>query len=890
MLKTLLVMSSLLLASGAADAATVENLRCEFRKEPRGVDCAKPRLSWNLSSMKRGDGQTAYRVLVASSSDLLARGRGDLWDSGKVVGAESTNVEYGGVGLPSGATAFWKVEVWDKDGKQSGWSSVASFSMGLLNQADWKGQWIGMESAGENECPWLRKSFTLEKVPESALAYVASIGYHELYINGHRVGDGVLAPSTSDLGKRALYSTYDLKPYLKPGANAVGLWVAPGWSQFKNGTPAVAPYAGKRSLVLAQLQFGVMKGPFTTVASDDSWRCSLSSTTHLGQWQYADFGGDSVDARREVPGWSNAGFDDAAWEKATTCHPGLQVSSDFVEPNRKLEQIAATEVTEVSPGKYRFTMAKLFTGWAQVALKGAPGQKIVIHCSSLPTKEEEYNQRDETILGPTGEGTFCNRFSYHEIAFVTVEGLTNAPSLTDVVGFRVGNDRQRIGTFDCSNALLKQIYDITVNTYENLTTGGMTVDCPHRERLGYGGDAHDSMEMALDTFGSEAFFSKWAQDWCDIQQPEGRIAHTAPQTGGGGGPAWSGFIITMPWEVYQSCGDRRILEKTYPAARRWLDFMESHVGADGLLSATFGGSWSFLGDWVAPGRRESSEKPETQPFNNCYYLYVTRLAAKTAAILGHSEDASILTARANRLQAAINTRFMDPVTKAYFDTRQTRTVMALMSGTVAPENLGAVMKNLENEILVDHKGHLDTGLHGTYYMTKYLTEHERSDLIFTYATQTTYPSYGDLIAKGYTTWPEYWAGSDSRMHGCLNGIGGWFTKGIGGIRADAPGFKHFIIRPAIVGDLTWAKAEFHSVQGLIVSHWKRDGSNLTLEITVPTNTSATVFIPAADAAHVEESGRLASRAQGVKFLRMQEGSAVYEVESGHYNFEREGAA
>lgn len=877
-----------LCCSAVTDAASVGNLRCEFMEKPLGIDSVKPRLSWNLYSDRRGERSVAYRVLVASSAELLGRNKGDLWDSGKVMATAVNDTEYAGRPLQSGERVFWKLRVWDRERKQSAWSAAARFSVGLLNRADWKGQWIGMETAQESDCPWFRKSFRVERMPESALAFVASIGYHELYVNGKRVGEAVLSPSTSDLGKRVLYSTYDLKPYLKVGENAVGLWIGPGWSQFKMGNPGVAPYAGKKSLVLAQLQMGDGSGPFERVVTDESWRCSLSTTSHLGKWQYADFGGDSVDARRELAGWKNTEFDDSGWEKAAVYRPDRLISSDFVEPNRKLEKIAATEVSEVGPGKYRFVMSKLFTGWAEIALKGKPGQKIVIHISSLPTKEEEYNQRNEYIVGATGVGNFCHRFSYQEIGFVTVEGVDYVPSVKDVVGYRVGNDRRRIGQFDCSNALLKQIYYITVNTYENLTTGGITVDCPHRERLGYGGDAHGSMELALDTFESNAFFSKWAQDWCDIQQSEGRIAHTAPQAGGGGGPAWSGIIVTMPWEVYQSTGDRRILEKTYPSARRWLDYMQNHVGADGTLQPTFGGIWSFLGDWVAPGRRESSDKPETAPFNNCYYLYVMRLAAKTAAIVGHSEDVHLLTARANKLQVAINKRFMDPVTKAYFDMRQTRTVMALVSGTVAPENLGTVMKNLENEILVARNGHLDTGLHGTYYMTKYLTDHERSDLIYTYATQTSYPSYGDLIAKGYTTWPEYWAGSDSRIHGCLNGIGGWFTKGLAGIRADAPGFRHFMVRPAIVGDLSWAKAQFQSVQGLIVSHWKKDGQRFTLDVTVPPNTSATVFVPAADASHIKESGRLASRAQGVKFLRMQEGNAVYEVESGWYSFVREG--
>jgi alpha-L-rhamnosidase len=454
------------------------------------------------------------------------------------------------------------------------------------------------------------------------------------------------------------------------------------------------------------------------------------------------------------------------------------------------------------------------------------------------------------------------------------------------VGYRISNDRKRTGQFSCSNALLNQIYDITVNTYENLTTGGMTVDCPHRERLGYGGDGHGSMEIALDTFESAAFFSKWAQDWCDVQQPDGNIYHTAPTMGGGGGPGWSGFIIALPWEAYQTYGDKRILEKTYPAVCKWLEFLKAHVSEDGLLAPLPGGSWMFLGDWVAPGRNEESSTPEALLFNNCYYLYVLRLTAKIARVLSKPDDESQWLARAISLQTAINERFLNPATQAYLDTKQTHCVMPLVSGAVAPESIGDVVKNLENEILVACQGHLDTGLHGTYFMTKYLTEHERSDLIFTYATQTTPPSYGDLIARGYQTWPEDWDNAPSRLHGCLNGIGGWFMRGVAGIRPDedAPGFKHFIIKPAIVGDLTWAKMQFDSLHGRIESGWKRDGGVLAFHIIIPANTNATVVIPAKDPGRVMESGKPAGQSSGVRFVRMEDNAAVYEVGSGDYRF------
>ncbi len=877
------------LAVVGASSILPAQLRCEYRVNPLGIDTVRPRFSWICAARNASDRgliQTAYRVLVASSPQNLAASKGDLWESGKILSDRSDNVAYAGAALKAGQRCYWKVEIWDGSNRPSAWSAPSDFSIGLPGPRDWHARWIGMDGGDERDCPWFRKEFSIISVPESALIYVGSIGYHELYVNGHKVGDQVLTPSVSDLQKRALYLTYDVRPLLKPGMNVVAIWGAPGWGPFRDFNPVVDFHVAKSPLVIAQLQLGAARGPFQKIVTDATWRCAPSTTRHLGEWHNSDYGGDQVDASREVPNWNRVGLDDSGWAHAHIYPVTLALSPDAVEPNRKCDTILPTKVEKIAPGKFRFVMAKLFTGWVEVRIKGTPGRKITISISSLSDRQVEFNERDAFVLGPSGVGTFCNRFSYHECGFVTVEGLEDAPAISDVTGYRIANDRKRTGDFDCSNRLLKKIYDITVNTYVNLSTGGMTVDCPHRERLGYGGDGHTSLELALGTFESDAFFHKWARDWCDIQEPDGRIYHTAPTMGGGGGPAWSGFVIFMPWEVYQTYGDTRILERTYPTAHKWLAYLDAHVGSDGILAPLPGGDWYFLGDWAAPGRSEASNTPEALLFNNCYYLYVTRLAAHIANVLGKPDDARALTARADTLRQAINKRFLNPDTKAYLDTRETHCVMPLLAGAVPADAIPQVMTNLENEILVTRKGHLDTGLHGTVFLTKYLTEHDRNDLVYTYATQTTAPSYGDLIAKGYATWPEYWEGADSRMHGCLNGIGGWFQRGVAGIRPDpaAPGFKRMLIQPAIVGDVTWAKARFKSPQGTVISAWNRKGGRLTMDVVVPANTRATVVVPVGDARSILESGKSAMRARGVTFRKTRGNATLFDVASGAYHF------
>ena len=870
--------------AAGSSSVSVTDLRCEYRVDPLGIDTDAPRLSWRLvdPAGRRGQRQTAYRILVASTPARLAAEKGDAWDSGRVRSDQSLNIPYAGLKLRSSSICFWKVMVWDRDGKPSLWSAPARFALGLLAKTDWSGNWIGMASAAETDCPWLRKTFMIEDDPEIGLAHVGSIGFHELTVNGQKVDDRVLSPNVSNLQSRALTVTYDIKPYLKRGKNVVAIWLAPGWSVFRDGNPNVDFHVKKKPLCIAQILFGPDQNRMTKVGSDPSWRCSLSSTRHLGRWQNSDFGGDHVDAAKEAPGWNDVTFDDAAWEPATIYDPGLILSPDLAEPNRKCDTIPAAKVEQVGPRKYRFTMAKLYTGWIEIKLSGSPGSMVTIMASSLPERDVEYNQLNQFVLGSEGAGTFCNRFSYHEVKYVTVDGIDTAPAMAYCVGYRISNDRKRIGSFDCSNRLLKQIYDTTINTYVNLTTGGMTVDCPHRERLGYGGDGHTSLEIALDSFESAAFFSKWAQDWVNVQKPDGDIYHTAPTMGGGGGPAWGGFVVVMPWETYAATGDCRILEKTYPTAQKWLAFLDAHTGADGLLSLP--GQWYFLGDWVTPHGSEESTSPEALLFNNCYFLYVSRLAAQIAAVLGLPREEHL--ARVKSLRQAINQRFFRADLHCYLDTRETHCVMPLVSGAVPEEEVVNLLKTLEHEILTTQKGHLDTGLHGTYFMTKYLAEASRSDLVFTWATQITFPGYGDLLAKGYETWSESWGGSASRMHGCLNGIGGWFQRGLAGIRPDPayPGFKQFTIQPAIVGDLTWVQCSHKSPYGVITSNWKRDGTNIELEIAIPPNTTATVHIPAPDPGSVSESGRPANRAPGVKFRKMENGAAVWEVESGTYQF------
>jgi len=880
---------------GVDNGLVVRNLQCEFLSNPEGVEHSHPYLSWEIDAPgKRNVLQSSYRILVYNSDRKPEDGLEPYWDSGKIRSGNSVNVQYEGEPLQSAKKYYWRVQIEDNYENRSQISEWASFETGILKQKEWVAKWVHAPTSDSTNCPYLRYDFELDKNPLFAPAYIASVGFHELYVNGKKVGDAVLTPSVSDLRNRALYLSYDISGYLVEGKNNIVIWLASGWADFSDANPRADFNVNIRPLCKAQF----MTGPGQWIVTNETWRYMPSNTFHLGRWQNSDFGGDLVvDADRDVE-WLLTHMEDDRWTHVDVVESGLKISSDFLEPNRMVKERTVKSIQKTGERKYQFSMDSIYTGWIEATLKGKPGQRISISASSYPDKEVEFNQTNILVLGADGKGQFRNRFSYHQVEYITVDGISYQPELNDIRGYQVTNDRERYGDFLCSNELLNQIYANTCYTYESLSTGGMSVDCPHRERLGYGGDGHSSLDIALDAYASHPFFTKWAQDWVDIQDDNGRINHTAPTLGGGGGPAWSGFILTMPWEVYLNYGNTRILENTFTAAQKWLGYLEAHIGEKGLLEVVSAGDWEymggnrwlFLGDWANPHGQEVSDSEEASLFNNCYYVFVLKIASDISQILEMEDIAEAYRTKAREVSEAVNRIFYDSIRYTYIDTRQTHLVMPLVAGIVPEKDIPLVEEKLREEILVNRDGHFDTGIHGTYYLTRYLTETGNHELLNTLMNQTTYPGFGEIISRGEITWPEYWHPVNSRVHGCLNGIGGWFQRGILGIQTDAesPGYTHFIIKPAFMDSLRWAKGYHISPYGPIEVSWEKTREACTLEIDIPENTSASVFIPAKAEINITENagegGKALKDAHGVRFKGMENGSAVLNVGSGHYKF------
>jgi alpha-L-rhamnosidase len=883
-------------------------LQCEYLTDPLGIDVEKPRLSWTIPLQRRGPRQTAYRILVASSPETLAKDRGDLWDTGRVASEQSTFVEYGGRPLASGERCFWKVRAWNNGGAATGWSAPALWTMGLLHESDWSARYVGLpRPAGVREgaplpFPWLRKTVTLSARPRRAVAYVNPLGYYELYINGRKVDDHVLSPVPSDFSRRNIYVTHDVTRYLAPGKNTVALWLGRGWY--------VRGHAGvihDGPLVRAQLDVDVPGETHLRVITDDTWKVHESPITPLGRGTaFGDYGGERYDARLEVPDWNATGFDDSGWQNAAAFDPPKVVTAaQNVEPNRIIETVKPESVVEMGAGVHMFKLPRNLTGWFELRLpRGlAAGTTIKLEYSDFPPptgggRWQIHNQRDECIVRGAGDEVFRSRFNYHGFGWVRVSGLPVAPSVDDAKAYLIHTAYEPAGEFACSNELLNRIYRMTTYTYRCLTLGGYVVDCPTRERLGYGGDAGTSLETGMFNFTAGGLYNRWLADWRAAQDPNtGDLPFTAPhyQNQGGGGPMWSGFVVTLPWQMYLHYGDRRILETNYPLIRKWLGYLESetkdHVLESHSSYAMRLPQWVFLGDWVPPrppgaGRAPFGDPVDVKFINTCHYLYQLRLAEKMARLLGKQADVEKYSMVGNHVAAAINRRFLDREKYKFATGEQPYLAFPLLLDIVPPDLREPVARNLEETIRVTDAGHINAGMHGTYFLLKHLMEQDRNDLIYEMVTKRDYPGWGYMLGQGATTAWEDWQGNGSRIHDTLISIGSWFIQGLGGIRLDekAPGFRHFLVKPAPVGDLTFARARYRSPYGPIASDWRIDNGTFRLDVTVPAGTTATVYLPTSARGSVTEGGRLAARAMGVRPAGTENGRAVYHLAAGKYAF------
>jgi len=888
-------------------------LRCEYLENPLGIDVAKPRLSWQIVisdqlsviSKPRGVKQTDYQILVASSEKLLKEGKADLWDSGKVESDQSAHVVYAGKPLESQMRCYWKVRVWTSSSRTlSSWSEPANWSMGLLKPEAWSAKWITLPNPKRLAHPWLRRTFEVKENVERAVLYVNTVSYYELRINGNKVGPHVLEPGITQVDKRFAVVAYDVTSCLVKGSNTIALWMGPGWHQPRNGNKYNAP------ILRAQLNIDTRSGPIV-VGTDSSWRVKDSCVSQIGGWKWNDFGGERFDAREYLEDWDKAGFDDSVWAQAIEIPaPSVEHAWQMCESARLSDPVKPVEIRLLKNGKWVIDFGRPLTGWMRLKMHDLKaGQEVQIQYADIDDNRnarklafkanadgfQDFNQKDIFISAGKGSETFCSRFNFHSFRYAVIAGLEHEPSASDAEAMMIEPDLASAGSFECSNELFNRIHETTRYTLRTQNPCLALGTGEAREKSAYGdGGAH--LSGYLYNFRCDANLRKWIRDYSDAQRDDGWFPHTVPHfEDHGGGPAWGGQASELVRRMHTHYGDLGTVEKMYDKLRRYVDYIETKTRDDILRSYTptkRGEDWMFIGDWARPDAIAGQgfnmdKKDEREVFNNAYRVLLWQQLQDFARSIGREDEVKRCGDRLAVIRPRVHKAFYQEDKGVYYFSSQSSLAMVLYAHVPPPELRPKIMAQLEQLIVVEKKGHLDTGLLGTFVMLDLLIQENRNDLIALIMGQTTYPGWGYLVKEvGLNTWPETWSGWGSHVILVTATPGSWFYEGLAGIRPDplSPGFKHFTIRPGIVDSVDWVTCAYQSPYGKIESNWKREGQKVTMDVTIPANTTATVYVPAKDAKEVTESGKTIDKAKGVKFLRMEKGSAVYEVGSGSYRF------
>jgi len=888
-----LTVAAVLLSVNAWAGMRVHQLRCEYLSNPIGVESKQPRLSWRLASEERGQRQSAYQVLVASSASELQKNVGDLWDSGKVASDQSLNVPYAGRDLRSAMRCWWKVRVWDAAGEAGAWSEPAFWEMGLLEEADWQARWIRAPDALDpsvepDPAPLLRTTFRIDKPVAKARLYVCGLGYHEFYLNGEKVGDQVLSPVFTRYDKRCCYVVHDVTSQFRAGANAAGAILGNGWYnqhvrdvwQFHR-----APWRDRPKL-RCQIVIEFADGTRQIIASGPEWR-----VTHGPIRFDAVRNGETYDARFEKPGWATNDYDDANWLRAVLAEaPRGELVCELMPPVRVVRTLKPVRITEIGGGRQVVDFGQNIAGWVRLRVSGPAGTEVKLTYGERLREDGSVSQQyldkhvksgqfqtDRYTLGGNGNETWEPRFTYHGFRYVEVAGYPGKLDAEAIQGRVAHTDFPQAGEFRCSSELVNRIVECASWSYRGNFQGRPT-DCPHREKNGWSGDAVMAAEQAMYQWHNVPAYEQWLRSFRDVQKPNGQLPLIIP-TGAWGydyrgevQPPRDAAILVIPWYLYLYHGDRRVLEDNFEAMKAWVNFCgtraRDHIVDEGI------------GDHSPAGA-----VTETALTSTAFYFQGADLLARIARVLGRDEDALRYESLARQIKAAYQQRFYRGNGR-YGEGTQTAQACTIGLGLWQEKDRENVIARLVEDLEARDR-HLATGNLGTKYLFRALSQNGHAELAYQVATRRTCPGYGYWIERGATTLWEWWTDdSPSLNHGRWADIVAWFYQELPGLRADPqhPGFKHFIVHPRLLGDLTWVEAWHDSVHGRVESVWRRDDDRLSMTVLAPANTTATVHVPARSREVVTLDGQPPEKIEGVRFLRFANGRAVYEIGSGRYRF------
>jgi hypothetical protein len=904
----LLLILGLMPAMPTVAGMAATSLGCELRENPLGVDVPQPRLGWILKAMEHGAAQTAYQIIAASSEALLKKDSGDLWDSGKVDSDETIQVLYAGAALKSSQQVFWKVRVWDENGKVSTWSKPATWTTGVLQDSDWHAQWIG---AAATNIPslLLRHEFFVKSGLQRAVINVCGLGQYELTLNGKKVGADFLSPGWTKYDKTCLYDTRDITADLKSGKNAVGIELGDGMyhilaTRFK--PPGWSPYSFGPQKAIAQIRLEYADGTVEFADTDETWRAAPGPITSASIYSGEDF-----DARRVQDGWNKINFDDSKWPSAIVVNgPGgeLRGLSCAAPPIRKFEIHKPISSRTITNGDVVFDLGQNAAHIPKISVTGPAGSRVRIIPSELGDGLVSYGSMGEKprsaiwcdyTKATDGVETWSPKFfyigcRYFEVKSFPAKDQTKLPAVKSIEGIIVQSSSEPVGEFESSNTLFNRIRKL-IRWAQRSNMMSVMTDCPQREKRGWLEEDHLNGPALRYEFDVAPLFTKMLNDIADSQLANGLVPTTAPeyavfqdgkQTPNergifGDSPEWGSAFILVPWQQYEFAGDLNLFRRHYAAMTNYLAFLGGRA-SNGLVN--YG-----LGDWfdLGPKHPGFAQLTPIALTATAFYYQDAEIMAHAAALLGKDGDAKKFSELTETIRAAFNKKFYNATNHFYTTDSQTANSIPLVMGICEPANRAAVLDAIVAD--VRRRGNaLTTGDVGYRYLLRALADGGRSDVIFDINNQSDKPGYGMQLAKGATSLTEAWdAGRDSSQnHFMLGQIQEWFYHDLAGIQnaPDSAGFKKIAIRPAVVGDVTWVKASYNSIRGKIVAGWKRDGKKFSLNLTIPPNTAATVFLPAPSADAVRESGVAAVKSPGVKFLRLENGCAVFETASGRYQF------
>ncbi|MCW3090254.1 MAG: alpha-L-rhamnosidase [Ferruginibacter sp.] len=898
MMNRLLLLVGCFIFTTASAQLSVQNLLIENQINPIGIDVANPRFSWQISSDKRNILQTAYEIKVSQS-----KGTKPVWNSGKIASAQSVQVSYGGSALQSARKYSWQVKVYTNDGKVSSWSAAAFWQMGLLTPADWKAKWIQpgyTEDAVKRPSPLFRSQFNLSKNILSATAFITSHGLYEAFINGQRVGDAWLTPGWTSYNKRLQYQAYDVTKLLKNDKNAIGVALGSGWYRGNLAWNDNKNIYGKELALLFQLQVTYTDGTMATIISDENWKSSVGAIRSS-----EIYNGEENDAREEKTGWTFAGYDDAKWDGVVTKNFDNNIlTATYNEPVKKHEIFHPIKIFKTPSGEQVIDFGQNLVGFVQVKLTGNAGDKIVMHHAEVLDKAGNFytdnlraaKQENTYILKGGGEESFEPHFTFQGFRFIKITGLAGEIKPGNFTAVALYSDMQPTGSFSCSHPLLNQLqHNIQWGQKGNFLD--VPTDCPQRdERLGWTGDAQVFSRTAAYNMQVNNFFAKWLKDVAADQLPNGSVPFVIPNVLGAnsaGSAGWADVATIIPWNMYLAYGDKRILEQQYPSMKAWVGFMEQK-STRGLWNTGF-----HFGDWLfyRPADDNDGRSAITDKYliAQCFFAHSTQLLINAAEVLGNTSDATKYSSLLERIKAAFLKEYVTP-TGRLVSGSQTAYVLALHFDML-PEALRSQAAERLATNVKDYDNHLTTGFLGTPYLCHVLTRFGYTDVAYKLLLQETYPSWLYPVKMGATTIWERWDGQkpdstfqtpgmNSFNHYAYGAIGDWMYRVVAGIDTyeDAPGYKHIRIRPHIGGNLTFANADLKTYYGLVSAHWKTENGGIALEVKVPANTTATIYIPAADATAVKEGGASLSDVKNMVVKGKEDGYVIVETGSGSYHF------